>query len=170
MKFDIHVKNIKNMKLNGQIFKIHKKKIYIYIYIYEKFKEFLTKLVWRETLFFCFQDTNKVKPPTLTKSNHCGWLDKKLMLLPFQLKKMFYITIEQNIIQSFQQKWPEWWLHATFSKAWFFQLVGLSKSLQFCFRYADTTCSKLVIKIIIEFYIYGSHRQPTTTFWSVRQP
>ena len=48
MKFDMHIKKISNMKFNNQIFKIHK---YIYIYIYEKFEEFLLKLVWRETLF-----------------------------------------------------------------------------------------------------------------------
>ena len=33
MKFDMYVKNTRNMKLNGQIFKIHQ---YIYIYIYMK--------------------------------------------------------------------------------------------------------------------------------------
>jgi len=43
----MHVKNIRNMKFNGQIFKIHTKKE-----IYEKFEKFLSKLVWRKTLFF----------------------------------------------------------------------------------------------------------------------
>ena len=42
----MHVKNIKNMKFNGLIFKIHKKKE-----IYDKFEEFLSVLVWTETLF-----------------------------------------------------------------------------------------------------------------------
>ena len=37
MKFDMHVKNIRNMKFNGQIFKIHQKKKKKY----EKFEEFL---------------------------------------------------------------------------------------------------------------------------------
>ena len=46
MKFDMHVKNIKNMKFNDQIFKIHKKKE-----VYEKFEIFVSKLVWKETLF-----------------------------------------------------------------------------------------------------------------------
>ena len=36
----MHVKNIKNMKFNGLIFKIHKKKE-----IYDKFEEFLSVLV-----------------------------------------------------------------------------------------------------------------------------
>ena len=48
MKFDICVKNIRNMKLNGYIFKIHtqaKKEIN------KKFEKFLSKLVWKETLF-----------------------------------------------------------------------------------------------------------------------
>ena len=120
---------------------------------------------------FCFQDTNKVTPTAFKKkSNHCRWLDKKLMMLSFQLKRHFCITIEQNVIQPFQYKRSEWMVAYHFSKAWFFQLVGLSKSLYFCFRYADTTCSKSIVKIIIEYYIYGSHRHPTTTFWHVRQP
>ena len=41
----MHVKNIRNMKFNGQIFKIYKKKE-----IYNKFEEFPSILVWRETL------------------------------------------------------------------------------------------------------------------------
>ena len=40
MKFDMHVKNIRNMKFNGKIFKIHTKKE-----IYDKFEEFLSKLL-----------------------------------------------------------------------------------------------------------------------------
>ena len=47
MKFDMHVKNIGNMKFNSQIFKIYTKKKQIY----EKFEEFFFKLFWRETLF-----------------------------------------------------------------------------------------------------------------------
>ena len=42
----MHVKNTRNMKFNDYIFKIHTQKE-----IYKKFEEFLTKLVWRETLF-----------------------------------------------------------------------------------------------------------------------
>ena len=38
MKFDMHVKNIRNMKFNGYIFKIHTKK-------------WVAWEVWRETLF-----------------------------------------------------------------------------------------------------------------------
>ena len=44
MKFDMHVKNIRNMKFNNQIFNIHTKKKYIYIYIYIYIKE-----VWIKT-------------------------------------------------------------------------------------------------------------------------
>jgi len=47
MKYDIHVKNIRNMKFKGKFSKFIKKKKKIY----EKFEEFLSKLVWRETLF-----------------------------------------------------------------------------------------------------------------------
>ena len=39
MKFDMHVENIKNIKFNGQIFKIYLQ------------KEIYEKLVWRKTLF-----------------------------------------------------------------------------------------------------------------------
>ena len=46
MKFDMHVKNIQNMKFNSYIFKIHTKKE-----IYEKFENFFSKLVQREILF-----------------------------------------------------------------------------------------------------------------------
>ena len=44
----MHVKNIRKMKFNDQIFKIHKKKKKE---IYEKFEKFFSKLVQRETLF-----------------------------------------------------------------------------------------------------------------------
>ena len=47
MKFDMHVKNIRNMKFNSWIFKIHQKKKKK---IYERFEKSLSKLVWRETL------------------------------------------------------------------------------------------------------------------------
>ena len=45
----MHIKNISNMKFKNYILKIHKKKKKKEIY--EKFEEFLPKLVWRETLF-----------------------------------------------------------------------------------------------------------------------
>ena len=40
----MHEKNIRNMKFNNQIFKIHKKKKN------EKFEEFISKLICKETL------------------------------------------------------------------------------------------------------------------------
>ena len=46
MKFNTYVKNIRNMKFNIRFSKFTPKKE-----IYEKFEEFLSKLVWRETLF-----------------------------------------------------------------------------------------------------------------------
>ena len=52
MKFDICVKNIKNMKLQLNFQNSHQ---YIYKYIYEKFEEFFSKLIWRETLFLIFE-------------------------------------------------------------------------------------------------------------------
>ena len=46
MKFDMHVKNLMNIKFNSQFSKFTPKKD-----IYEKFEEFFFKLFWRETLF-----------------------------------------------------------------------------------------------------------------------
>ena len=83
MKFDMHFKNIKNMKFNGYIFKIYTKKRYMrslknfspnykeheiqQLYfqnlhkkeIYEKFEEFFSKLVQRENLFKAIDDQQK---------------------------------------------------------------------------------------------------------------
>ena len=42
---------------------------------------------------------NEVKSTGLTKSNHSSCFDKKLMMLSLWLKRLFYITIEQNVIQ-----------------------------------------------------------------------
>ena len=55
----MHVKNIRNMKFNGQIFKIYKKKKKKKKkrYIYEEFVEFLSKLVWRKTLFLLLYES-----------------------------------------------------------------------------------------------------------------
>ena len=41
----MYVKNIRNIKFNDQIFKIHIKYIYIYIYIKLKFEEFIFRLI-----------------------------------------------------------------------------------------------------------------------------
>ena len=54
----MHVKNIRNMKFNGQIFKIYKKKEKRKKKeIYEKFVEFFSKLVWRKTLFLLLSES-----------------------------------------------------------------------------------------------------------------
>ena len=54
----MHVKNIRNMKFNGQIFKIYKKKEKRKKKeIYEEFVEFFSKLVWRKTLFLLLSES-----------------------------------------------------------------------------------------------------------------
>ena len=54
MKFDMNIKNIRNIKINCWIFKIHTRKKDIY----EKFEIFFSKLVWKETLFELEQVTS----------------------------------------------------------------------------------------------------------------
>ena len=51
MKFDIHIKNIKYIKFNNQIFKIKKKKK-IYIYIYIKFEKVLKRIFVRLSILW----------------------------------------------------------------------------------------------------------------------
>ena len=50
MKFDIHIKNIKYIKFNNQIFKIKKKNIYIYINI--KFEKVLKRIFVRLSILW----------------------------------------------------------------------------------------------------------------------
>ena len=50
----MYIKNIRNMKINGWIFKIYTRKKEIY----EKFEIFFSKLAWKEVLFELEQVTS----------------------------------------------------------------------------------------------------------------